>query len=75
MARKLALCALVTLVVAAAAACGPTPAPEIVEKVVTQVVEVQKEVTKIVEGTPVVETVVEVQVSTAYSCAGKQKVV
>ena len=42
----------------ALAACGATPAPQIVEKVVTQVVE--KEVTIIVEGTPqiVKETVV-----------------
>ncbi|MGQ9553626.1 MAG: ABC transporter substrate-binding protein [Anaerolineae bacterium] len=43
---------------AALAACGATPEPQVIKEVVTQVVE--KEVTKIVEGTPqvVVETVV-----------------
>ena len=43
---------------AALAACGATPTPQVIEKVVTSVVE--KEVTKLVEGTPQVvkETVV-----------------
>jgi len=43
---------------AALAACGATPTPQVIREVVTQVVE--REVTKIVEGTPqvVVETVV-----------------
>jgi peptide/nickel transport system substrate-binding protein len=41
-------------------ACGPTPEP--VTQIMTQVVEVEKEVTRIVEGTPVVEKVVETQV-------------
>jgi len=45
------------------AACA-TPTPEkIIERVVeTKVVEVEKEVTKIVAGTPIVETVVETQI-------------
>jgi len=42
---------------AALAACGATPTPQVIREVVTQVVE--KEVTKIVEGTPVVEVVKE----------------
>jgi ABC-type glycerol-3-phosphate transport system substrate-binding protein len=42
-----------------AATCGATPTPEVIEKVVTQVVEVEKEVTKIVAGTPVKEVVKE----------------
>jgi peptide/nickel transport system substrate-binding protein len=41
-------------------ACGPTPEP--VTQIQTQVVEVEKEVTRIVEGTPVVQKVVETQV-------------
>ncbi|MHB0877781.1 MAG: ABC transporter substrate-binding protein [Anaerolineae bacterium] len=49
-----------TLAVGAAvmAACGATPTPQVVKEVVTQVVE--REITKIVEGTPqvVIETVV-----------------
>jgi len=50
-----------------AASCA-TPTPEIqvvtkeVEKVITQVVEVEREITKIVAGTPVVETVVETKI-------------
>lgn len=47
----LALIAIVTMI---ASACGPTPVP--------QVVEVEKEVTRIVEGTPIVEKIVETQV-------------
>jgi peptide/nickel transport system substrate-binding protein len=51
------------------AACGPaaTPEPEVVEVEQTVIVEVEKEITRIVEGTPVVETVVEtvVEVVTA----------
>jgi peptide/nickel transport system substrate-binding protein len=50
-------------------ACGPEPAaePEVVEVEQTVIVEVEKEVTRIVEGTPVVETVMEtvVEVVTA----------
>jgi peptide/nickel transport system substrate-binding protein len=42
-------------------ACA-TPTPETIKEVVTQVVEVEKEVTRVVEGTPVVETVVETTV-------------
>jgi ABC-type transport system substrate-binding protein len=42
------------------AACGPTPEP--VTEVLTQVVEVEKEVTRVVEGTPVVETIIVTQV-------------
>jgi multiple sugar transport system substrate-binding protein len=41
----------------ALAACGATPTPQVIKEVVTQVVE--REVTKIVEGTPVVEVVKE----------------
>jgi peptide/nickel transport system substrate-binding protein len=46
--------ALIVVVTMMASACGATPAP--------QVVEVEKEVTRIVEGTPIVETIVETQV-------------
>ena len=57
----ISIVALLAIVVACA-----TPAPEViekeVEKVVTQVIEVEKEVTKIVAGTPIVEKVVETQV-------------
>jgi len=44
----LALIAVVTMI---ASACGPTPVP--------QVMEVEKEVTRIVEGTPIVEKIVD----------------
>jgi len=60
------LLALVGMLIAGCA----TPTPEVIEKVVTkevekivtQVVEVEKEVTKIVAGTPVVEKVVETKI-------------
>jgi peptide/nickel transport system substrate-binding protein len=51
------LIALVMIVSLILTACGPTPEPE---KIIERVVEtVEVEVTKIVEGTPVVETVVQ----------------
>jgi peptide/nickel transport system substrate-binding protein len=50
--------ALLIIVSMLLSACGPTP--QVVSQVVTEVVE--KEVTRLVEGTPVVETVVETQV-------------
>jgi peptide/nickel transport system substrate-binding protein len=59
---KVAVAAAVAVVAMLLAACGPTPTPEIVKEVVTQVVEVEKEVTRIVEGTPVVEQVVVTEV-------------
>jgi len=49
------------MIVSLLAACA-TPTPEIVKEVITQVVEVEKEVTKIVAGTPVVEKIVETKV-------------
>lgn len=56
------LFSLVSLLIVAAmvlAACGPTPEPEVVEKIVTQVVEKTVVETVVVEGTPeVVEKVV-----------------
>lgn len=54
----------ISAIAAAAAACQPQTivVEKEKEKVVTQVVEVQKEVTKIVAGTPVVEKVVETKV-------------
>jgi peptide/nickel transport system substrate-binding protein len=58
--KWIAMLAIVLLVALVASACGPTPAP--VVQVQTQVVNVEKEVTRIVEGTPVVEKVVETQV-------------
>ncbi|RPI49062.1 MAG: hypothetical protein EHM56_12930, partial [Chloroflexi bacterium] len=48
--------ALIVVVTMIASACGPTPAP--------QIMEVEKEVTRIVEGTPIVEKIVETQVVT-----------
>jgi len=56
--RRLLQSALASGTAATLAACGATPTPQVIKEVVTQVVE--KEVTKIVEGTPqvVVETVV-----------------
>jgi peptide/nickel transport system substrate-binding protein len=51
-----------TAVGAAAAACQPKTVVVREEVPVTQIVEVEKEITKIVAGTPVVETVVETQV-------------
>jgi peptide/nickel transport system substrate-binding protein len=50
------LLALIVTVAMIASACGPTPVP--------QIMEVEKEVTRIVEGTPIVEKVVETQVVT-----------
>jgi len=56
--RSLLRAAGTSVAAALAAACGATPTPQVIKEVVTQVVE--KEVTKIVEGTPQVvkETVV-----------------
>jgi len=48
-----------TIVVSLMLSACATPTPQVIEKIVTQVVEVEKEVTKIVEGTPVVEKVVD----------------
>jgi peptide/nickel transport system substrate-binding protein len=62
MKRALAVALVLTLLATMVAGCGATPEPGVVEKVVTQVVEVQKEVTRVVEGPPVVQTVVETQV-------------
>ena len=66
MSRRRALKGLLVLGAGGAAlsACGATPTPQVVEKVVTSVVE--REVTKIVEGTPqiVKETVVITEVQT-----------
>jgi peptide/nickel transport system substrate-binding protein len=67
--KKLAiLVALVMIAPMVLAACGPTPAPEIIEKIVTQVVEQKVVETVIVAGTPevvekVVTEVVEVEVT------------
>ena len=54
----------ISAIAAAAAACQPKTVivEKEKEKVVTQVVEVEKEVTKIVAGTPVIEKVVETKV-------------
>ena len=62
--RDFLVAAGLSAVAAAAAACQPQTVivEKEKEKVVTQVVEVEKEVTKIVAGTPVVETVVETKV-------------
>ena len=46
------LSALLIVVVLIVSACGPTPEPQVIER----------EVTVVVEGTPVVQTVVETQV-------------
>jgi ABC-type transport system substrate-binding protein len=54
--RRASLVALLIVVTLLAAACGPTPEP--------QIIEVEKEVTRVVEGTPIVETVVETIVET-----------
>jgi len=67
--KRLSLLISLIMIASVLAACA-TPTPEVVEKVVTkevekvvtQVVNVEKEVTKIVAGTPVVEKVVETQV-------------
>ena len=55
---------LLVIAILALTACQPKTVLVEVEKevVVTEIVEVEKEVTKIVAGTPVVETVVETQV-------------
>ena len=62
--RKLLPLMTVFVILALLGAACATPTPEkIVEKVVeTKIVEVEKEVTKIVAGTPVVETVVETKI-------------
>jgi len=57
----------------ALAACGATPTPQVIKEVVTQVVE--KEVTKIVEGTSVVEVVKETVVVEQTVVVEKEKVV
>jgi peptide/nickel transport system substrate-binding protein len=70
MLRKAVVVATLLAFVGLSAAGCATPTPEViekvitkeVEKVVTEVVEVEKEVTKIVAGTPVVEKVVETKV-------------
>jgi len=67
--KAIVVATLMTLVSLFVAGCA-TPTPEViekvvtkeVEKVVTEVVEVEKEVTKIVAGTPIVEKVVETKV-------------
>jgi peptide/nickel transport system substrate-binding protein len=58
---KAALLAVSMTIMLILASCA-TPTPEVIKEVVTQVVEVEKEVTRVVEGTPIVETVVETQV-------------
>jgi len=64
---------------AALAACGATPTPQIIREVVTQVVE--REVTKIVEGTPqlvketvVVESTVVVEKEVTVAAPGPEKI-
>ena len=59
--KHLGLLISLIMIVSLLAACA-TPTPEIVKEIVTQVVEVEKEVTKIVAGTPVVEKVIETKV-------------
>ena len=59
--KHLGLLISLIMIVSLLAACA-TPTPEIVKEVITQVVEVEKEVTKIVAGTPVVEKIVETKV-------------
>jgi ABC-type transport system substrate-binding protein len=56
--KVLALVGLLVLVSLAIAGCGTAQTPEVVEKLVTQ----QVEVTRIIAGTPVVETVVQEKV-------------
>jgi oligopeptide transport system substrate-binding protein len=58
--KRLGLLVTLVMVVSLLAACGPAPEPEVIEKIVTQEVEVEKQVTQvvtvketvIVEGTP-----------------------
>ncbi len=54
----LVFASLLMVVILMLAGCGATPEPEIVTEIVTKVVEVEKEVTRIVEGTSVVVEVV-----------------
>lgn len=54
----LVFASLLMVVILMLAGCGATPEPEIVKEIVTRVVEVEKEVTRIVEGTSVVVEVV-----------------
>jgi multiple sugar transport system substrate-binding protein len=69
--RKILMVSGVALGLAGLAACGATPTPQVVKEVVTSVVE--KEVTKIVEGTPQVvkETVVVEKQVTAQAAPPK----
>ena len=59
--KRIGLLISLTMIASLLAACA-TPTPQIVKEVVTQVVEVEKEVTRIVAGTPVVEKVVETKI-------------
>jgi peptide/nickel transport system substrate-binding protein len=67
--KKLAVFVAVVMIAAVIlAACGPTPEPEVIEKIVTQIVEQKVVETVIVAGTPevvekVVTEVVEVEVT------------
>jgi peptide/nickel transport system substrate-binding protein len=56
------LASMLIIVALLLAACGPTPEPEVIREIVTEIVEVEKEVTRIVEGTPVVEEIVVTEV-------------
>ncbi len=59
--KRLGLLISLIMIVSLLAACA-TPTPEVIKEVVTQVVEVEKEVTRVVAGTPIVEKVVETQI-------------
>ncbi len=65
--RVASLFALLVVVAMIVSACGPTPEP--------QIVEVEKEVTRVVEGTPIVETVVETVIETQVVEVEKEIVV
>ena len=66
--RKLAILVVLMMIAPMVlAACGPTPEPQVIEKIVTQVVEQTVKETVIVEGTPeVVEKVVTEVVDSAH---------
>ncbi len=67
---------LATLVVLSTLIAGcATATPETIKEVVTQVVEVEKEVTRIVAGTPVFEKVVETKIVEKEVVVEKEKVV
>ena len=75
--KWLAILAVLAVVAIVVAACGATPAPQIVEKVVEKTVVVTQEVEKIVEQTVEVEKIVEQTVVVEVTVApppGEEKV-